>query len=153
MCETTKRLLAEKDQLMAKLAHLQELKKSTPLDPKQERYDAVLQELEVLRMSNPSMDPDYQKKKEKLLQEKKSLFQYLEESPFNSLSKSIAKIRSRLTAIQLQIETTEKKRETKVRENERKKRLTDETVMMAVQSLNACRQRLKRYEERVREVR
>ena len=67
MCETTKRLLAEKDQLMAKLAHLQELKKSTPLDPKQERYDAVLQELEVLRMSNPSMDPDYQKKKEKLL--------------------------------------------------------------------------------------
>ena len=51
---------------MAKLAHLQELKKSTPLDPKQERYDAVLQELEVLRMSNPSLDPDYQKKKEKL---------------------------------------------------------------------------------------
>ena len=152
MCETTRRLVVEKDQLKAKLAHLQELQKSTPVDPKQERYDAVLQELEVLKMSNPSMDPDYQKKKEKLLQEKESLFQHLEESPFNSLSRSIAKIRSHLTAVQLQIETIEKKRESKVRECERKKRLTDETVMIAVRSLNACRQRLRRYEERVKEV-
>lgn len=134
------------------MAQLQELQKSSPVDANQERYDAVVQELKHLESSSLGLDPEYQKKKEKLTQEKNALLQFLDQSVQNSALKDIAKIQSRITAIQIQVETTEKKREDKVREFERKKRLNDETVTTAVHSLNACKQRLRRYEERVKEV-
>ena len=135
------------------MAQLQELQKSSPVDANQERYDAVVQELKLLESSSLGLDPGCQKKKEKLTQEKNTLLQLLDQSALNSALKDIAKIQSRTTAIQIQVETTEKKREDKVREFERKKRLNDETVATAVNSLNTCKQRLRRYEERVKEVR
>ena len=68
-------------------------------------------------------------------------------------TQTVNQLKSQLSALQNQLRAAEERRNTRISECDKKKRLNDQTLVSAVNNLGACNQRLALYEQQVKEVR